>query len=143
MKSKAPLTMMEQMVMLLVFALASALCLQAFVRSDAISKQSEIRDRAYVAAQSALEAVRFTKGDMEAAAALLGAGNYEQDSLMIDYTQDWEVGSPCRFTLGICRKDSGVAGLGMAQVWIRDEWDESKGGGELVRMDVAWQEVTP
>lgn len=32
MRSKAPLVMMEQMVMLLVFALAAALCLQAFVR---------------------------------------------------------------------------------------------------------------
>ena len=38
MRSKAPLVMMEQMVMLLVFALAAALCLQAFVRSDAQSK---------------------------------------------------------------------------------------------------------
>ena len=40
MKSRAPLALMEQMVMLLVFALAAALCLQAFVRSDNISRQS-------------------------------------------------------------------------------------------------------
>ncbi len=33
-QSEAPLALMEQMVMLLVFALAAALCLQAFVRSD-------------------------------------------------------------------------------------------------------------
>ena len=38
MRSKAPLVMMEQMVMLLVFALAAALCLQAFVRSDEIGR---------------------------------------------------------------------------------------------------------
>ncbi|MCI9425675.1 MAG: hypothetical protein HFF30_08945, partial [Flavonifractor sp.] len=52
MRSKAPLVMMEQMVMLLVFALAAALCLQAFVRSDAQSKHSEARDRAVLQAQT-------------------------------------------------------------------------------------------
>ena len=40
MKSKAPLALMEQMVMLLVFALAAALCLQAFVQSDRLSRES-------------------------------------------------------------------------------------------------------
>ena len=48
MRSKAPLAMMEQMVMVLVFALAAALCLQAFVKSDRMSKEMEARDRAVV-----------------------------------------------------------------------------------------------
>ena len=52
MKSKAPLLLMEQMVMLLVFALAAALCLQAFVRSEAMSRESEARDHAAVLCQS-------------------------------------------------------------------------------------------
>ena len=37
MRSKAPLVMMEQMIMLLVFALAAVLCLQAFTTSREIS----------------------------------------------------------------------------------------------------------
>ena len=41
MRSKAPLLLMEQMVMLLVFALAAALCVQAFVKSDAISARGD------------------------------------------------------------------------------------------------------
>ena len=45
MKSKAPLMLMEQMIMLLVFALAAALCLQAFVKSEQLSSRSENRDR--------------------------------------------------------------------------------------------------
>ena len=48
MRSKAPLILMEQMVMLLVFALAAALCLQAFVKSDELSARGEARDRAAV-----------------------------------------------------------------------------------------------
>ncbi len=37
MKSKAPLVLMEQIIMLLVFALAAAICLQAFIKADALS----------------------------------------------------------------------------------------------------------
>ena len=40
MKSKAPLVMMEQVVMVLIFALAAALCLQTFVLSGKISKNT-------------------------------------------------------------------------------------------------------
>ena len=62
MKSKAPLLLMEQMVMLLVFALAAALCLQAFVKSDGLSGNSEARDRAVTLCQTAAETVRHSGG---------------------------------------------------------------------------------
>ena len=55
MKSKAPLVMMEQMVMILVFALAAALCLQAFVLSDSISRENQRRDRAVLLCQNLAE----------------------------------------------------------------------------------------
>ena len=48
MRSKAPLVLIEQMIMLLVFALAAALCLQAFVKADGISMQGEKRSYAVV-----------------------------------------------------------------------------------------------
>jgi len=67
MRSKAPLALMEQMVMLLVFALAAALCLQAFVKSDAISSRDEDRDRAVTLCQSVAEAVQHYHGDVEEA----------------------------------------------------------------------------
>ena len=60
MKSKAPLALMEQMVMLLVFALAAALCLQAFVQSDRLSRESEARDHAAVLCQSVAETIRHS-----------------------------------------------------------------------------------
>ena len=55
MRSKAPLVLMEQLVMVLVFALAAALCVQVFVLSDQTSRSHEARDRAVVAAQNAAE----------------------------------------------------------------------------------------
>ncbi len=118
MRSKAPLVMMEQMVMLLVFALAAALCLQA---------------------QTVAETLRSCGGDFAQAAELLGAEQYDEDSLMLDFAPDWTpAGETMRYTLGATRQESDVDGLGRAQVWVRDE---SGDGAELFRLDVAWQEV--
>lgn len=58
MKSKAPLMLIEQMIMLLVFALAAALCLQAFVKSQDISSRNEARDRAVIEAQNVAESLK-------------------------------------------------------------------------------------
>ncbi|MEI3306106.1 MAG: hypothetical protein V8R40_08850 [Dysosmobacter sp.] len=46
MRSKAPLALMEQLVMVLVFALAAALCVQVFVLSGQTSRWNAARDRA-------------------------------------------------------------------------------------------------
>ena len=117
MRSKAPLAMMEQMVMLLVFALAAALCLQAFVKSDQLSKGMEARDQAVTLCQNAAEIIHATKGDLAQAAEQTDVPGY---------------------TLGTRRIDSGVSGLGKAEVWVQE--DES--GAELFRIEVAWQEVS-
>ena len=58
MKSKAPLVMMEQIVMVLVFALAAALCLQTFVLSGKISEMTAAQNRAMQEAQNAAEAMK-------------------------------------------------------------------------------------
>lgn len=58
MRSKAPLVMMEQIVMVLIFALASALCLQTFVLSGKLSKQTEAKNRAAVEAQNVAESIK-------------------------------------------------------------------------------------
>ena len=58
MKSKAPLVMMEQIVMVLIFALAAALCLQTFVLSGNISKRTEELNRASIEAQNAAETLK-------------------------------------------------------------------------------------
>lgn len=94
MRSKAPLLLMEQMVMLAVFALAAALCLQAFVKSDSLSSRSEARDRAAVEAQNAAETVRHYGGSaqnaLSRAAEDLGAEYSEEFvTLSLDYDENW------------------------------------------------------
>lgn len=141
MRSKAPLAMMEQIVMLAVFALAAALCLQAFVKSDQISKDSEARDRAMTICQSAAEAIRHTKGDFPAAAALFGAEKADSGFFGQNYDRDWNrAGDTMRYSMGVARMETGVPGLGKAVVWLRDEVADGYNGVELVRIEVCWQE---
>lgn len=151
MRSKAPLILMEQMVMLLVFALAAALCLQAFVKSDALSSRSEARDRALLEAQNAAEAVRHCDGDFEAAAELLGAEIWDGESLTLNYDSDWNLISDqgsgvlyieeggLAYMLGVGRMESGEPGLGRASVWVKD-MNVDNVEDDLFRLEVAWQE---
>ncbi|SFQ36184.1 hypothetical protein SAMN02910358_01766 [Lachnospiraceae bacterium XBB1006] len=54
-RSKAPLALMEQVIMVLVFALAAAICVKAFVMARSMSIQSRTRDRAMEICQSMAE----------------------------------------------------------------------------------------
>lgn len=96
MKSRAPLALMEQMVMLLVFALAASLCLQAFAKSDEISLKSYKRSKAALAAQNTAEILRHSGGSLEHAltetAEALGGDYADSDScLRIIYDEEWNV----------------------------------------------------
>jgi len=64
MKQKASLLLMEQLVMILIFALAAALCLQVFARAEAISRETARRDEAVVLAQNAAELLKASGGDL-------------------------------------------------------------------------------
>lgn len=72
MRSKAPLALMEQVVMVLVFALAAALCVQAFALSGTMSRRNEARDRALQQAQNVAETLKSTHGDYRTAAEQYG-----------------------------------------------------------------------
>ncbi len=136
MRSKAPLAMMEQMVMLLVFALAAALCLQAFTKSDALSARSEARDRAAALTQSAAETVRHCGGEPEEAlreaAELLGYP-YEQEVLRADYDAEWEPCSGGVYHLTVRAVPSGVPGLNQVRAAVETE------GEVLFALETAWQ----
>ena len=162
MKSKAPLALMEQMVMLLVFALAAALCLQAFVKSDEISLKSQAKSNAALAAQNTAEIIRHSGGSLEYALVELAdkqEGSYleEADSadikLVILYDGEWrpvaEQGDYLLTVQGIPTEEdglqkvliqvtdlSGVQGIG-EQIDVGDH-AESK---LLFEMETAWLEV--
>lgn len=111
MRSRAPLALMEQLVMALVFALAAAICLRAFALADQMSRRNETRDRAVVAVQNAAELLKQTHGSCRPKEA----------------GEDW--------TLTVIPVESGQPLLGVADVVAAD------GEGELFRLRVEWQEA--
>lgn len=147
MRSKAPLALMEQMVMILVFALAAALCLQAFVKSDEQSRLIENRDRAVTLCQSVAETLRHFGGDMADAqlqtAEKLGY-RCDQGTLYQEFDENW---NPVED--GVYRLDAGgvptdVPGLRVAHVCVRTGCNVGQETETLFELEVAWQgEVAP
>lgn len=74
MRNRASLVLMEQLVMVLVFALAAALCLQVFVRAEEISLETERRDEAVRIAQNAAQLLKAGGDEEETEINLSGAG---------------------------------------------------------------------
>lgn len=144
-RSKAPLVLMEQMVMLLVFALAAALCLQAFVKSDALSHRSEDRDRAVTIAQTAAETIRSCGGDMGSAlsqAAEALGGGYAQGLLWVDYDGDWNPVSAADPSAGGYRLEAQGVPVETPGLWkAHIQVSEGRGPEILFELDIAWQEV--
>lgn len=124
MKSKSPLIMLEQLLMLLVFALAAALCLQAFTLADSLSKGAGQQDSAILEVQKAAETIKYCGGDMEQAAEMLD-GQWNDNLLQV-------ISDDC--IIYAEKQDSGMALMGSARLWAED--DE---GQELFAISVAWQ----
>ena len=138
MKSKAPLLLMEQMVMLLVFALAAALCLQAFVKSDGLSGNSEARDRAVTLCQTAAETVRHSGGNFNEAAEKLGLEFGQGSTMFRYYDENWEPLPISEGPIpggGIQAVLDAPPGLGKASVCVSEAHGEA-----LFELEVAWQE---
>ena len=128
MKSKTPLALMEQLVMVLVFALAAALCVSCFVTADRLSQRSAMRDEAVIAAQNAAETIKGCRGDFERAAALLD-GTLTNGIL--------ELRAQENICLVVTPESSGDPLLGRARV----EACASRDGEALFALTVFWQEV--
>ena len=127
MKSKTPLVLMEQLVMVLAFALAAALCLRCFVSADRISEKNALRDEAVLMAQTAAEAMKGCGGDYEAAAKLLD-GQWNGSVLAVHSDG---------LSLFVIPEDSGNDFLGRARVEVYTREDDEL----LFALTTAWQEV--
>ena len=91
MRSKAPLALMEQLVMVLVFALAAALCVQAFALSSQLSRRNEAQDRGLLEAQNMAETLKSLHGDYAQAAQSYG-GSWDGAAWTLCFDENWQ---PC------------------------------------------------
>lgn len=138
MKSKAPLPLMEQIVMLLVFSLAAAVCVQAFVLSDRVSRRNASLDQAVLKAETVAETYKSCRGDVSLAEAQLG-GREEGGVWTTCWDGDWkpaeESGAAYRITVSPENSDSAL--LGRALVTAAP----AGGGDPVFTVEIAWQEA--
>lgn len=135
MKSKAPLIMMEQMVMILVFALAAALCLQAFVLSDSLSREGELRDKAVLLCQNTAESYKFTVTSGAARVApAVEADKYEAGVAYYD-ENGRQTQEPSVLRLEAQRLPDELPTLGRTVLRVYEEAT----GKELYSLEFAWQ----
>lgn len=129
--SRSTLVLMEQVIMVLVFALAAALCVQVFVYASLQSKGNDERDRAVELAQSTAETIKHAGGL---------AGAREMDTY---YDENWMADNDTTgyaYRLDIHTLGGAVDGLGQAAVRVLKNTDEPD-DEVLVELTVAWQEV--
>ena len=136
MKNKAPLALMEQLIMILVFALAAALCLRLFVYSDQVSVNGAARDQAAAVVQNAAETLKMSGGSMEALVQHIGGGA-DADGWRMGYDSSWQETDEKRpaFVVKVQPAEDGDPLLGSAEVSAH-----TAGCKALFKVTVCWQE---
>ncbi len=127
MRNKSPLILIEQVLMVLIFALAAAFCLRAFVLSEQLSLQTQQRGDAALLAQNAVEVLKSCGGDYEEAAVRLG-GAWDGDCWQLEEED---------LVLTVIPETCGTELLGRARVQVC-----SRAGDVLFTLPAAWQEVS-
>lgn len=91
--SKAALFLMELILALLFFALASTVCIRLFTKAHALSRQTVNENHAVIHAQNLAEAFLSTEGNMEDITALFPNADFgESDNvLMLFFDENWNV----------------------------------------------------
>ena len=133
MENRSFLNLIEQQLMILVFAVAAAICIKTFVYSDMISRDTETRDRAVEAAQNVAECIKNSSGDIALAASVLG-GTEDGDDWVIMFDENWqEVTSDGEYTVRVsAEKRTGLYTAGRITV--------TDGDDTVFSMPVSWQE---
>lgn len=136
MKNKAPLTLMEQLIMILVFALAAAVCLQLFVLSNNMSANMATQEQALVAVQNTAESLKLLQGDFDRLPDSCG-GERTAEGWKICYDKNWEITDEEKavYTVEAAAFDDHVALMGSARVTAAE-----RNGKQLFQVTVSWQE---
>ncbi len=119
MKNKSTLMMIEIVIMIFVFSLASAVCLKIFTESNFVSQESLILDRASVIAQNTAELLKASRGNTE----------YVNEYISNNLTDD-------EYTVEISKNENEQKYLGTAKVSVKYMDDE------VFSVTASWQEVS-
>ena len=91
-RSKSTLFLMEQVIVIVVFAICASVCVKMFVDSYLLTVGSKDKTGALIAAGSCAECYKATGGDLEKTVTFLGGTMADQaDSLVVYYDKKWQV----------------------------------------------------
>ena len=124
MKDKTPLLLIEQMIMILVFALVAALCLRGFAYAADLSKQIQQQEQAAILAQNTAELLK-NEGTIQQEISF-----YDVSLQPITDSADWH------YCLNVQYQPSHCPGREKAQIRVDNADDET-----LIVLTVGWQEA--
>ncbi|MBE6679601.1 MAG: hypothetical protein E7598_03670 [Ruminococcaceae bacterium] len=119
MNSKAPLFLIEFLIMLLVFSVSCAICLKVFSKAELISLENELRDDAIIETQNIAEKIKGTDSFEHLGAAFDG--------------EKWVIDKG-NYHILITKKESSHPLLCIAEIEAAD-----KNGTELFSFEVSYQ----
>ncbi len=102
--SKASLFLMELIVALFFFSLASAVCIRMFAKANTLGVRTIETNHTVSAVQNFAETWYACQGDITALSALFPQGDWNEEGFCIWYDADWEI-STCeaaRYQACIC-----------------------------------------
>ena len=138
MKSKAPLTLMELLIMVLIFALTVGLCVRIFVTADQWSRESQLRDRAVAEVQNTAEMIKHHNGDLREIEEALDVQSRDKQ-LILYYDKDWtkapETEAVYHVTVEWIPSPEPLMGSALVSSGV-------VGGEDLFGVAVGWQEVS-
>lgn len=132
MNSKTPLFLMEQLIMILVFSLTAALCLQGFTLANRLSLRQEARTNGVLYTQNMAELLKSTSGNYEKAVNMFSQLTPECSVCLGKEITDRDSGS----LLLITPLDSETPLFASARIQYFFE------GDPLFEITVCWQEVS-
>ena len=136
MRNKSTLVLIEHMIMLLVFALAAAVCLRLFALAGKMSRTNEATDRAVLVAQNAAEQIK--RDGIHRFAEQTGAKAESGTAWSLFYDENWELvpEESGKFILNIAEAEE-TEYLFRAEIVVCTDGEE-----ELFRLPVAAQTGT-
>ena len=144
MKNRTLLSLIEMLIMVMVFSVAAAICLRAFVFADSNSRSGEETARAAMLAQSAAEVMQRCAGDTAEAAEMFGGHSTDEGGWEADISSEWKVTEqPAGYRLVVevaDQKNSAAAASGSRLLGEATVRVLNASGDEIFSIPVCWQE---
>lgn len=104
--SKSSLFLMELIIAILFFAIASGMCMQIFVKAHLITKQTNREQNAVVASDSVIAALKNASGDLNQVASLF-EGKIENEQVTIWLNESFQITSSNQsmYYIAVTRED--------------------------------------